>query len=1563
MKCTRRALLMFALCTISAVSMFDTSGMAYAETNTTQDTISQPATLSSASVELTESNSSLKASGKLSISSVGTPPKFVAQKRVSGTYGAFNINTTGAWSYATSSPLDRLNVGQSVSDSFPVSSTDGAKTTVQVTINGTNDPAILGSPSVSLKETNEPLKASGKVSIRDVDSPETFVAQSDVKGKTGTFSIDYGGSWSYVAGSAFDELNDGQSISDSFTVFSADGSETTVKVTINGTNDPAVLGSAKVVLTEANEPLNTSGTLSIRDVDNPETFTAKKKIKGNYGTFSIDAAGAWSYATNSALDKLGEGQSINEEFSVTSSDGASAKVQITINGTNDPAVLGAPSVSLKETNEPLKASGKVSIHDVDSPETFVTQSNVKGKNGTFGIDVSGKWTYEANSAFDELNEGQSVSDSFTVSSSDGTNTTVQVTINGTNDPADMGAPVVSLKETNEPLNASGKVSIRDADSPETVVAQSDVKGKNGTFSIDSGGTWAYVANSAFDELNEGRSISDSFVVSSTDGTKTSVKVIINGTNDPAILSSAAVTLDETNAPLSATGTLTISDVDNPQIFLANKRVVGVYGTLTIDSNGRWKYVTNSALDELREGQSVADSLTVFSSDGTATTVKVNIKGTNDPAILGAAKAVLIETNEPLKPTGKLSIRDVDSPETFVAQSNVKGKNGTFSIDIAGAWSYVANSAFDELNVGQNVSDTFTVSSADGTQTTVQVTINGANDPAVLGTAAIVLDETNEPLKPTGTLSIRDADNPETFVAQSNVKGRNGTFSIDSSGNWIYEASSAFDKLNIDQSISDSFTVSSADGTKSKVQITINGTNDAAILSSAKIALDETNIPLSASGTLTIRDVDSPEQFVEQLSIRGNNGTFNIDNAGRWTYVANSGFDELNIGQSISDSFTVSSDDGTNTTVQVTINGTNDPAILGTAYEVLTETNETLRAGGTLSIRDVDNPATFIAQDIVKGKTGTLNIDTSGHWTYVSDGALDWISEGKNAGDIFTVSSSDGTQTTVQVVVNGTNDPAILSSANVVLDETNEPLKPSGKLSIQDVDSPETFVAQINVKGKNGTFSIEASGAWNYVSNSAFDEMNIGQSVSDSFIVSSSDGTTTSVQVIINGTNDPAVMGPLTILLTETNEALRATGKVDVVDVDSPATLRVQRHVKGKTGTFSIDSDGAWTFAANSAFDRLAADQSISDGFKITSADDTVATVLIVINGSNDPASLGAPDVTLRETNSPRSTGGRINIIDLDSTMSFVAQSNVKGKNGTFNIDTSGRWTYVANSAFDELNEGQSVSDSFMVVSIDGTATTVSIIIEGSEESRFDGGWVGGRIGVNRSNLNGLEVRDAISYAIEEGTTWKVGVLQLGLYGSLEFNNTASGPINYSSSIFSVGTKLGIPAGKWQPYFKLGMARTNGNDAANLIGASHVYRALGIEYKLADNLSIAGEYARSNGDTVIDGIENKLRNKNITISLNYYFGIPEPIPEPVRRTSAKKSSQPAQEPATEPATEPAPTTEPALAPAFGPAPSQAPTPEPAITPAFGPAPAPAPAPETAPAPAPEPAITPAFAPAQ
>ncbi|WP_394125588.1 cadherin domain-containing protein [Vibrio hepatarius] len=94
--------------------------------------------------------------------------------------------------------------------------------------------------------------------------------------------------------------------------------------------------------------------------------------------------------------------------------------------------------------------------------------------------------------------------------------------------------------------------------------------------------------------------------------------------------------------------------------------------------------------------------------------------------VGDDAVTVFETDVPWAVTGTVEATETEFP-TFVVQDNVAGENGIFSIDAEGNWTYVANSAFDELNVGDSLVDVFSIESSDGTLGSVTVTINGTND--------------------------------------------------------------------------------------------------------------------------------------------------------------------------------------------------------------------------------------------------------------------------------------------------------------------------------------------------------------------------------------------------------------------------------------------------------------------------------------------------------------------------------------------------------------------------------------------------------------------------------------------------------------------------------------------------------------------------------------------------------------------------------------------------------------------------------------------------------------------
>ena len=80
-------------------------------------------------------------------------------------------------------------------------------------------------------------------------------------------------------------------------------------INIAGSNDAAVLSADVRDLTEANTgaDISATGTLTNSDPDSAATFVAQAGAAGLYGSFAIDAAGAWTYTASSARNEFAAG--------------------------------------------------------------------------------------------------------------------------------------------------------------------------------------------------------------------------------------------------------------------------------------------------------------------------------------------------------------------------------------------------------------------------------------------------------------------------------------------------------------------------------------------------------------------------------------------------------------------------------------------------------------------------------------------------------------------------------------------------------------------------------------------------------------------------------------------------------------------------------------------------------------------------------------------------------------------------------------------------------------------------------------------------------------------------------------------------------------------------------------------------------------------------------------------------------------------------------------------------------------------------------------------------------
>ncbi|WP_181280690.1 VCBS domain-containing protein [Aphanothece hegewaldii] len=499
--------------------------------------------------------------------------------------------------------------------------------------------------------------------------------------------------------------------------------------------------------------------------------------------------------------------------------------------------------------------------------------------------------------------------------------------------------------------------------------------------------------------------------------------------------------------------LSITQVNGTAITVGSPRTLPSGALLTLNANNTFTFNPNGQYNSMTAGLVSNPSFTYTISDGkggTATaTVTMTINGVNDVAtITGTLSTSVTEytTNPNLTATGTLTVTDPDTGENQFSTTVVPVGSplGSLSITSAGAYTYtVVNSAVQYLGAGITKTETFTVKSIDGTATqNITVSITGVNDVATIAgtlSTSVTEDTTNPNLTATGSLTISDPDTGENQFSTTVVPVGSplGSLSITSAGSYTYTVvNSAVQYLGAGGTKTETFTVSSVDGTTQNITVTINGVNDVATItgtSSASVTEDDSDPNLTATGTLTVTDPDTGEnQFSTTVVPVGSPlGSLSITSAGSYTYtVVNSAVQYLNTGETKTETFTVSSIDGTTQDITITINGLDDnlspvaldntaTAVVNFPINISVSTllsNDTDADGDVLSITSISN---------ITGGTATLNDNgtlldkTDDFITYnptsVGNFSLDYtVDDGNGGTDIGTV------QITVSRELLGTN---------------------------------------------------------------------------------------------------------------------------------------------------------------------------------------------------------------------------------------------------------------------------------------------------------------------------------------------------------------------------------------------------------------------------------------------------------------------------------------------------------------------------------------------------------------
>ena len=224
-------------------------------------------------------------------------------------------------------------------------------------------------------------------------------------------------------------------------------------------------------------------TSNDRDFDGDRTEVVAVSQTSAAGASVSLAEGVVSYDSGTIFQYLNEGETAVDSFIYTVDDGKggtdTATVAVTITGANDAAVItGDTSGLVVEASgagsDTSTATGVLMAEDVDNSDGFRSardQASAMGY-GIYSIDENGNWIYtldNENATVDALDSGESLTDRFTVLSTDGTAQEVTITINGADDTAPAAPRINEIHYDNVGTDTGEFIEVR-------VAAGADVSG-------------------------------------------------------------------------------------------------------------------------------------------------------------------------------------------------------------------------------------------------------------------------------------------------------------------------------------------------------------------------------------------------------------------------------------------------------------------------------------------------------------------------------------------------------------------------------------------------------------------------------------------------------------------------------------------------------------------------------------------------------------------------------------------------------------------------------------------------------------------------------------------------------------------------------------------------------------------------------------------------------------------------------------------------------------------------------------------------------------------------------
>ncbi|MBS0560776.1 MAG: tandem-95 repeat protein, partial [Proteobacteria bacterium] len=458
----------------------------------------------------------------------------------------------------------------------------------------------------------------------------------------------------YSPNGAFAYLSAGQTATDTLQYMVSDGaghtSVATAIITVTGTNAPPV--AASIAATDT-----ATGTIAINalaqatDLNLADTLTISGlKLSNTKGTATIDpATGTIHYNPNGAFAYLSAGQTATDTLQYTVADNhggtSTARIAISVTGVNTPPVAVADMATMTANGNYVNLVPLGNDTDINKADKLtVVAIDTTGTKGEVIVNTSTNTiTYEPHQIFAYLSAGETATDTFTYTISDGhggfSTATETITVTGVNAAPSAGTATASVGAySTVAINALANVGDLNIDDTHTITALNLGTAK-GTATIDPmTGMIDYDPNGASNYLSAGQTAIDSFQYTVADdhgGVSTGwVSVAVSGVNVAPVATSQTGTVGASScvwlnvAPYDAdtnrADTLSIISID----------LTGTLGTgwLNPSAPNGFNYAPNGAFNYLSAGETATDTLhyTVSDNHGATSTgvMTITVSGVN-----------------------------------------------------------------------------------------------------------------------------------------------------------------------------------------------------------------------------------------------------------------------------------------------------------------------------------------------------------------------------------------------------------------------------------------------------------------------------------------------------------------------------------------------------------------------------------------------------------------------------------------------------------------------------------------------------------------------------------------------------------------------------------------------------------------------------------------------------------------------------------------------------------------------------------------------------------------------